>query len=159
MYSPFHGSIVFVGNFDGVAEVSWPNDSVTRFTPPHEIVSSNILVEELSNPAEGEFPSHQLTGAEFAALAQQWREATHFLSAVEDIAMHEAYQRIIGMGEKALPFILRSLGAGLDHWFWALEAITGESPVPAEEAGDMERMSERWLEWGRRRGLLGEPSG
>ena len=41
-----------------------------------------------------------------------------------------------------------------DHWFWALEAITGESPVPESDAGDIEASALAWVEWGREKGLL-----
>ncbi len=90
----------------------------------------------------------------FKELADQWRNETRFLSAVDDIAMHPAYQRIIGMGQKAVPLILRELQDRLDHWFWALESITGESPVPPEDAGRMQRMRDEWLEWGHSKGLI-----
>lgn len=95
-----------------------------------------------------------LDEALFKELADQWRKDTRFLSAVDEIAMHPAYQRIIGMGQKAVPLILRELQQRLDHWFWALESITGESPVPPEDAGKMQRMREKWLEWGHCRGLI-----
>ena len=71
--------------------------------------------------------------------------------------MHPAYQQIIGMGPKALPFILRALEKDIDHWFWALQAITGEDTVPQEDMGDMAKMREIWLAWGRERGLLNAP--
>lgn len=49
--------------------------------------------------------------------------------------MHPAYQQIIGMGEKALPLILRDLrDRPTGHWFWALNAITGEEPTLGESA-------------------------
>jgi hypothetical protein len=66
------------------------------------------------------------------------------------MAMCHSYQRIIGMGEKALPLILRQLrneGNDPDHWFWALEAIAQVDPVPPEAYGDMEEMAQCWLRW------------
>ena len=63
--------------------------------------------------------------------------------------MHPAYQQIIGMGEEALPLILEELSRRPGHWFWALKAITGEDPVPAEHAGEVPEMTRAWLEWGR----------
>ncbi len=90
----------------------------------------------------------------FLKLADEWRRETRHLSSDHQIAAHPAYQRIIGMGEKALPFILLQLQTRLDHWFWALTAITGESPVPREEVGRLPLMRERWLDWGRKRGLI-----
>ena len=50
-------------------------------------------------------------------------------------------------GLPAVPLILAELRRELDHWFWALRAITGEDPVPAERRGNMKEMVEIWLEW------------
>ena len=71
-----------------------------------------------------------------------------------DIVMNPAYQRIIAMGEKAVPLILRELERELDHWFWALEVLTDENPVSGEHEGNMVEMRERWMEWGRRNDLI-----
>lgn len=90
----------------------------------------------------------------FQALAQRWREETEFHSAASALFMHPAYQEIIGLGPAVLPLMLADLEKTRDHWFWALRAITGENPVPAEERGKVERMAERWVDWGRARGLL-----
>lgn len=68
--------------------------------------------------------------------------------------MHPAYQAIIGMGEIALPLILESLSRRLDPWFWALEAITEDNPVPRRFRGNMEEMARAWLRWGHERGLI-----
>lgn len=91
----------------------------------------------------------------FAALAKQWEADTEFSSSISDIAVHSSYQRIIGLGPAAVPLILRDLEKQLNHWFWALHAITGENPVPEGERGDMEAMRRRWLDWGKERGLIG----
>ena len=37
---------------------------------------------------------------------QEWKEATAFTSSATAMAMHPAYQRIIGMGDAALPLDL-----------------------------------------------------
>jgi hypothetical protein len=36
-----------------------------------------------------------------------------------------------------------------DHWFWALEAITGENPIPVGSEGKIREMAQAWIEWGR----------
>ena len=90
----------------------------------------------------------------FLELAEEWRGDTKVLSSIPGKAMHWAYQRIIGMGEPALPLILRELERKPDHWFWALTAITGQDPVPPEDAGNIRKMTEAWLRLGRQRGLL-----
>ena len=38
-------------------------------------------------------------------------------------------------------------------WFWALEAITEENPVPPA-AGKVREMARAWVDWGKRQGLL-----
>lgn len=84
----------------------------------------------------------------FHDLTSQWRRETALHSSVTAIAMHPAYQQIIGMGTPALPLILQELQREPDHWFWALGAITGENPIPEKDAGDMEAMTDAWLSWG-----------
>lgn len=90
----------------------------------------------------------------FRESADRWRRDTAVLSSVTAKAMHPAYQRIIGMGPSVVPMLLRHLEREPDHWFWALTAITGEDPVPAEDAGDLDRMAEAWLRFGREHGYL-----
>jgi len=68
--------------------------------------------------------------------------------------MHPSYQAIIGMGEIAVPLILGSLSRRIEHWFWALEAITQDNPVPRRSRGDIEAMARAWLIWGHERGLV-----
>lgn len=90
----------------------------------------------------------------FYRIAEQWRAETGFVSSINKAAMHPAYQRIIGMGQTVVPFLLRELKERPDHWFWALTSITGHNPVPAEHAGDMRRMTDAWLEWGTEHGYI-----
>jgi len=92
--------------------------------------------------------------AEFRHLVRTWKNERRATSSSVMIAMHPAYQRIIGFGSPAVPLILAELRRELDHWFWALKAITGEDPVPAERRGNMKEMAEIWLEWGRQRGYV-----
>jgi len=90
----------------------------------------------------------------FRDLADTWRRETGALSSITVKSMHPAYQSIVGMGPKAVPLILRELQRKPDHWFWALTFITGEDPVPREDAGDIRKMTEAWLELGRQRGWV-----
>ena len=91
---------------------------------------------------------------ELSALAEQWRRETAHVSSTSDLTGHPAYQRIIGMGRDALPFLLRQLEAHPEHWFPALEAITGIDPVPEADRGRMRRMAEAWTAWGREQGHI-----
>jgi hypothetical protein len=89
----------------------------------------------------------------FSALAERWRTETGDSSSIMRIIMHPAYQRIIGMGPAAIPLILDDLARTESHWFWALQSITGENPIPHHARGYVDRMAEAWLEWGRQRGI------
>jgi hypothetical protein len=89
----------------------------------------------------------------FRELVRQWKEDTISLSSTEDMALHPAYQRIIGMGPAALPWILEELQTEPDYWFWALRAITGQDPVCPAERGQMAQMTRSWLDWGRQHRL------
>lgn len=92
--------------------------------------------------------------ARFRALTDKWREETGLLSSPTKKAAHPAYQQIIEMGEKAVPLILRDMQTHPGHWSMALQAITGENPVPKEAAGHVSQVAKAWMEWGRKKGYL-----
>jgi len=86
----------------------------------------------------------------FKSLCKQWLKERGVTSSAVKMSMCSSYQRIIGMGMRALPFILEELRAEAkdpDHWFWALEMITGTDPIPEEHYGNTVRMAEAWLSW------------
>ena len=87
----------------------------------------------------------------FRRLADEWKEKSKHLSNTAQMVMLRPYQRIIGMGREALPYIFEELRREPDQWFWALEAITEENPVPAEAAGKVRLMAQAWIEWGKQR--------
>jgi hypothetical protein len=88
----------------------------------------------------------------FRDLVRKWKEATLFTSSGTEIALHPAYQQIIGMGKEAIPLILEEIQREEDHWFWALQSITGDDPVPPGDRGKLPKMTEAWLRWGRTKG-------
>jgi hypothetical protein len=91
--------------------------------------------------------------AEFARLCTEWRNSRRPSSFIQDIVMHPAYQRIIGLGLPVVRHILRELQRSPDHWFWALHSITGDDPVMDSDAGNLRKMADAWLRWGRERDL------
>jgi hypothetical protein len=93
----------------------------------------------------------------FQELADTWHRETGFLSFMQQRALHPAYQRIIGMGWAAVPFLLRELERQPDHWLWALQSITGEEPARGTKS--LSAAAEAWLNWGRNLGLLTDAQG
>ncbi|HLN28481.1 MAG TPA: hypothetical protein VK395_12135 [Gemmataceae bacterium] len=83
-----------------------------------------------------------------------WKQKSRYLSNTAQMALLKPYQEIIGMGKPAVPLILEELQNEPDQWFWALEAITSENPVPPEAAGQVRLMAEAWINWGKQHGLI-----
>jgi hypothetical protein len=90
----------------------------------------------------------------FHRFVREWKAAVGPSSSAVQMTMHPAYQQIIGIGEPAIPLLLHELQRDPDHWFWALHAITGENPVPAESRGRLDGMADAWLDFGRRHGYV-----
>lgn len=105
-------------------------------------------------PSNLTFPDAESLQQAFASLVDVWRRETLMLSSTTEKALHPAYQRIIGLGPVVVPLVLRELELHGGHWFWALRALTGENPVEPEDAGNVRKMTESWLKWGRQKGLL-----
>jgi hypothetical protein len=91
----------------------------------------------------------------FYSALNAWKKEVAFVSSISEQVASPSYLRIIGMGEKVLPLILRELKEEPAMFFPALEAITGLNDVIPEECyGDLEAMSEAWLSWGRAKKLI-----
>jgi len=90
--------------------------------------------------------------AKFYDLAQKWKAETRLMSSINQVCMNIHYQKIIGMGPEAVPYILHELEKEPDQWFWALKVITGAEPVSDEHLGDLEKMAEDWFIWARTHG-------
>ncbi len=90
----------------------------------------------------------------FMELAATWKSDTIFESSVTALVGHPSYQRIIGLGSQVVPLLLLSLKHEPDHWFPALSALTGANPVPLADQGNVCKMAEAWLLWGRERGIV-----
>ncbi len=88
----------------------------------------------------------------FHSLKDIWLEDRPEDADVLDLITHPAYQVIIDMGQDAVPLILRELEKRPDYWFWALYSITGADPITDNDAGNLQKMTDAWLNWGRENG-------
>jgi hypothetical protein len=88
----------------------------------------------------------------FNKLRDEWKTKRGHEPSTTKIILIPAYQKIIGMGQDAIPFLLRELETDLDNWFWALMMITDDDPVPKELRGDGEAMAKAWIQWGKELG-------
>ncbi len=92
--------------------------------------------------------------SQFSRLATEWKESIRVISDWNLMILHPSYQRIIGLGPDVIPLILKELKLNGGHWFWALQALTGENPIANEDAGRVKKMTEAWLAWGRDKGYI-----
>jgi hypothetical protein len=103
-------------------------------------------------PVESATTSNSELQREFNDLSSQWRRDTGLLSIATQKAIHPAYQKIIGMGQDALPFIFAELKTRGGDWIWALEMIV-RNENPAAGATKFKDAVEAWLNWGREHGF------
>ena len=88
----------------------------------------------------------------FHTAKSEWLQRRPRGADVAGMIAHPSYQRIIEMGQDAIPLILHELQKRPDHWFPALHAITGANPIPEEDQGNLSKMTDAWLTWGRYKG-------
>jgi hypothetical protein len=93
----------------------------------------------------------------FEELAEAWRERTRYKSFIQKLYSAPEYQRIIGLGRPVVALLLQDLEREPQFWFWALECITGENPVPesVSASGDIRATTDAWVRWGYAHGVLG----
>ena len=97
-------------------------------------------------------PSVESIEQRFRRLESIWTAETGYLSAPSEIVNHPAFQEIIRLGDAVVPFMMRDLEERPRLWVWALSDITGADPVPAADRGNICKMSELWLRWGKEHG-------
>ena len=117
------------------------------------IAAGNVYVSSVARVSERARHRAELRRC-FDQYADEWRAQTVHLSVLSQRVMHPSYQRIIGLGQEALPLIMERLLNQPDHWFWALRSISGEDPASPEEVGRFGAMRDAWIDWGRDRGLI-----
>jgi hypothetical protein len=89
----------------------------------------------------------------FQELADTWIKETARHSVLMKIVMHPSYQRIIGLGPIAIPWILRRMKAKPNHWFWALDALA-QGLSPAEGCESLIEATDAWIRWGEDKGYI-----
>jgi len=105
----------------------------------------------IENPKKA-LPDPKKLQEEFHELASTWYRETGKMSSAEQMVLHPAYQKIIGMGEDALPFIFKELKRTKGHWIWALAIITRDDK--AKPGMKFREAVDAWLAWGQSNGYI-----
>jgi hypothetical protein len=103
-----------------------------------------------NGPAEVSDP--QSLEKRFRELVSAWKADSLVLSSVTAMARLPSYRQIIALGRAVVPRLLRELDQDPDHWFWALNELTGADPIPPESRGRLPEMAQAWVRWGREQG-------
>lgn len=93
---------------------------------------------------------------QFYSLSKKWKKEVGGYSTMIHITGNDNYLDIIGMGKDVVPLILKELEKEADYWFVALKhtAKPDTDPVPDDHYGDIEKMREDWLNWGKEQKLI-----
>lgn len=141
--------------------VTWLYPATAGQPKPQTVSSVNAIVARTSE--SGAIQSRLILSEnarrwiQFQVLRREWISKRGVTSSIDEMSMLEPYQKIIGMGEKAVPLILAQLrqeGDKPDQWFWALRAITDANPIKPEDQGDFRAMAKAWIEWGAKKEAL-----
>ena len=120
-------------------------ENVTFADAAYQILDTGSTLKDLKFSEEDFIKFHNLV--------DKWKEETLLTSSIDEIESNESYLQIIGMGEKALPFIFQDLKYEPALWFSALEKITGQNPIDMSHRGIIMLMIEDWLKWGREQSI------
>lgn len=116
--------------------------------------SSSRLRPRRSSPFEREYSDRESLARQFRELAEAWRSRKGPISSIARMAILPEYQQIMAMGPPIIPIILRELQRKPDHWFWALHYLTKADPVREDELGNLRKMADAWIRWGKENGYL-----
>lgn len=87
----------------------------------------------------------------FHRLRVEWENETGHLSFLEQRIKHPAFLKIIGMGEKAIPYLINDLRQRKHrrYWLFVLNQIVDESnnPTQRSDKGNLEALSQLWIDW------------
>jgi hypothetical protein len=99
-------------------------------------------------------PDDLPTEQRFQKLAGEWSRDTWHISSPKDLTNHPKYRQVIDLGWDVVPSLLRELHRTDRFWFTALSEITHLRPFDPKDAGNVKRMTDAWLDWGRKKGLI-----
>jgi hypothetical protein len=138
---------------DKILVNAWAEDVRQQYEPSKRAV--RVLRWQARHryaPSRGQDAAHL-----FYEEADKWKVETMHSSSTTKMISHPSYLRIIGLArefrkDEIERLILQELKSEPDHWFDALEAITGQNPVSPDD--DFDAAVNAWLDWGHKEGTI-----
>jgi hypothetical protein len=131
------------------ADRYWMEPSDAAYEVVHQIGANtyeeSFAVPSFNSPMPYEPNWNDHLRQQFEDLRDAWFTKSARMGVVRDMVLVPEYQRIIGLGQPAVPLIIDSLRKRPHHWFWALRAITGENPAAGSTT--LQEATERWISW------------
>jgi hypothetical protein len=140
-----------------IARVSMP-----RREPPHTINFRNSAAARPENSLQlaatqtSSRPVPITFEEQFNQLADQWERETRNFSSPTQIVRNPAVRKIADLGPGVVRLILKRIQYRPWFWFTLLKELTNPptDPVEPHMRGDMKKMSEAWVSWGERHGII-----
>ena len=143
---------------DDLTVALYPSATISISSNPYLLLAANkdrsgtATIVNFISPREATPIFRNSVVEKFSQLAAEWKASRNAFDSGIAMFTNPAYQQIVGMGPEVVPLILKDLEKNLDHWFWALKAITGKDPVPPAHRGRLKLMSKDWLRWAKIQG-------
>lgn len=128
-------------------------DNLSKLPKARVLLGGDVLILNRNNVIHGVSKTVSISKI-FEKCLAQWKQETRVSSSMHQIVLNKAYQRIIGLGMDALPFIFVEYQNNGGHWHNALEAITGENPVLEDSIGRAGKIRDAWINWAKEKGYL-----
>jgi hypothetical protein len=130
------------------------NNILSRLRGPQLLYIERVLSAWISEAEKFLGRDNTRIREKFISLANRWHEETDYLSSPSRITDNDTYLKIISMGESVIPLILQDMQEHGGNWYRALRILSDEDPVSPETRGDIPKMKEAWLRWGRDKGYI-----
>jgi hypothetical protein len=137
--SRYNYSARYRDEYSGGADYLIGNPPFPQEAPVHiwRVLAGNHDIDSKAKPSA--------LAKEFASLVRDWKRDTEDYSVIAKRYRHHAYKAILDMKERAVPMILNELRREPDHWFAALEQLTGKNP--ARQAKTFYEAVDLWIAW------------
>ena len=103
-----------------VKEVEKTKIEYTELKEDEMTIDESLLLMEIDE----DFIEQSFLKSKFDSLVQQWKESTMFDSSISKIINDESFQRIIHLGERAIPLIIDEIEKEPSVLVWALNILT-----------------------------------
>jgi hypothetical protein len=107
----------------------------------------------ITSPSEssGRYTANRIDDlSEFRRLVSTWRAETYFLPSVREKIENASFRKIIGMGDRVIPWIINEIERTPDFLVMALGFLVPSNPIPDSARGKLYEIVDFWLTWAQR---------